>query len=170
MSDSAITTTCHACGEQVQAAALKCRHCGVWFDRAAEKAHRRATMPRPAPSARLRAAAGLLLGATPFYLWCSFTHVCMAGHFDHPPYPWWEFANEALWTGPFVLACVLAIGGGGPLRGLAIGALVVARWIVGDVMPLDIALHLGLAIAAVVTLARASAALRGERGARPSSP
>lgn len=153
------TRTCCACGEQVMVTALKCRHCGVWFDRAAEKAHRRAATPRAAPSPRLRAAAGLLLGATPFYLWCSFSHVCMAGHFDHPPYPWWEFANEALWTAPFVGAAVLAVVGGGPLRGVAVAALVVARWFVGDLMPLDTALHLGLVIGAVVTLVRGRSAL-----------
>ncbi len=55
---------------------------------------------------RRAAAVGVLLAGLP-YLYCGMTHVCMAGHFRHPPYPPGQVANDVVWVSGFVAAAFL---------------------------------------------------------------
>ena len=40
----------------------------------------------------------LLMASIPFYIACGALHVCMAGHMQHPPYAWWQFGNDYVWS------------------------------------------------------------------------
>jgi len=51
-----------------------------------------------------------MLCAVPFYTVCGFTHVCMAGHMQHGPYPTWGYVSDSVWLAGFVVAEVLVIG------------------------------------------------------------
>ena len=35
-------------------------------------------------------------------VWCYSQHICMAGHMDHPPYPFWHYGADAGWVLCFV--------------------------------------------------------------------
>jgi hypothetical protein len=34
------------------------------------------------------------IAAFPLYLYCSFNHICMAGHMKHPPYPVYDYISD----------------------------------------------------------------------------
>lgn len=67
-------------------------------------------------SLRRRIAAATAIVAAPLYVMCGFTHVCMAGHMHHPPYPSWQYAADATWLVGFIVAVVLAVGSNLPAR------------------------------------------------------
>ena len=47
---------------------------------------------------RMRLIAWLwLIAIAPFAI-CAATHICMAGHMQHPPFPPWQWANDLLWA------------------------------------------------------------------------
>jgi hypothetical protein len=38
-----------------------------------------------------------LVGMPPFVV-CAVTHICMAGHMQHPPFPLWQWLNDLAWA------------------------------------------------------------------------
>ncbi len=62
----------------------------------------------------IEGAAVSVLPLSPLFLgwagsaWCYGTHICMAGHLQHPPYPGWHAWVDLTWAGLLVLAAVLA--------------------------------------------------------------
>jgi hypothetical protein len=56
---------------------------------------------------RLAAGVAASLGA-PAYVACYFLHVCMCGHAQHGPYPFWHVTVDTWWIGCFVCTAVLA--------------------------------------------------------------
>ena len=63
-----------------------------------------------------RIAAATALVAAPLFVMCGLTHVCMAGHMHHPPYPSWQYAADATWVIGFIAAAVLAFRSNLPAR------------------------------------------------------
>jgi hypothetical protein len=57
---------------------------------------------------RMRGIAIFTLLAMPFYIFCFFQHICMAGHMHHPPYPWWDYMNDLFWIILFSVVIVLS--------------------------------------------------------------
>ena len=43
------------------------------------------------------------------YWWCGATHVCMAGHMQHPPYPIWHMSNDILWVSLLGIAATVGL-------------------------------------------------------------
>jgi hypothetical protein len=54
------------------------------------------------PNHRRVASAWLVLAGVPGFVFCAVSHVCMAGHMKHSPYPVWHYALDALWLGCFL--------------------------------------------------------------------
>ena len=59
----------------------------------------------PGDLRRLVVAIAILL-VGPLYFICGTTHVCMAGHMQHPPYPLWQYLMDAAWVFAFIVAAV----------------------------------------------------------------
>jgi hypothetical protein len=57
---------------------------------------------------RMRLVAGAFILGTPSYFFCT-SHVCMAGHMQHPPYPVWQIVSDGLWMVCFILAAVISV-------------------------------------------------------------
>lgn len=49
----------------------------------------------------------LLLLAVPCYVVCGLSHVCMAGHMQHGPYPFLHRLNDGIWVPAFAVAMFL---------------------------------------------------------------
>jgi hypothetical protein len=50
-----------------------------------------------------------IVGIAP-YVGCVLAgHVCMAGHWHHPPYPWWAYAIDGAWIACFGGAVIFAV-------------------------------------------------------------
>ncbi len=49
------------------------------------------------PHTRLKTIAILTFLGMPSYILCFFLHICMAGHMQHGPYPWYHWVNDCLW-------------------------------------------------------------------------
>jgi hypothetical protein len=47
----------------------------------------------------MKTIAVLSLLAVPPYLFCFISHICMAGHMHHGPYPLYHWINDILWMG-----------------------------------------------------------------------
>ena len=58
---------------------------------------------------RLRTIAVLSLFGTPSYLLCYESHVCMAGHMHHGPYPLYEWVSDILWMVCFAAVLVFSL-------------------------------------------------------------
>lgn len=54
---------------------------------------------------RVLVATALLL-ASPLYVLCGTMHICMAGHMQHPPYPFWHYLIDGTWILGFVISSV----------------------------------------------------------------
>jgi hypothetical protein len=67
----------------------------------------------------------LTLLGIPGFLICGIAHVCMAGHMQHPPYSWLNFAIDGVWVVCFAAAAVLAFRSRLPRRLRVSGLLVV---------------------------------------------
>jgi hypothetical protein len=39
---------------------------------------------------------------------CTVRHYCMCGHMAHPPFHWWDYANDILWVSLFIAAAIVA--------------------------------------------------------------
>ena len=55
---------------------------------------------------RKTAAILVVMGSCDFFF-CS-SHICMAGHMQHPPYALWHYVVDAVWVVFFVVASVIA--------------------------------------------------------------
>jgi len=55
---------------------------------------------------RTKEFAWLTLGGIPACVLCGVLHVCMAGHMQHSPYAWWQFALDLQWVVFFITAAV----------------------------------------------------------------
>ena len=125
--EHAATQPCPACGEEIRQAAKKCRFCGHFLDAALERRRRRRGQQPKVDSLEGLSSLLILLGIPGFAV--CFGHVCMAGHWDHPPYPAWHTLSDAAWP-------LLFLGGGlaagfsrtaWTLRALPLVAVVVSR-------------------------------------------
>jgi len=59
--------------------------------------------------------------AIPFYSYCGAAHFCIGGHMAHPPYQWWDFANEYVWITFLSIALVLSFRSNIPSKKTFIG-------------------------------------------------
>jgi hypothetical protein len=62
----------------------------------------------PRRAARIAATVALVVLGLAGSAWCGTSHICMAGHMAHPPYPAWHFVVDASWTLSLVGAAALA--------------------------------------------------------------
>jgi hypothetical protein len=60
-------------------------------------------------AAILRLVGIFYLAGLPFNLICFGSHVCMAGHFQHPPYSVWSYVNDIIWTTMFAVCTVVSL-------------------------------------------------------------
>lgn len=60
------------------------------------------------PNMLRKSSAILFLVGCPGFVFCSLTHICMAGHMQHPPYPTWHLISDYIWLISYILAGVLA--------------------------------------------------------------
>jgi len=59
--------------------------------------------------------------AIPFYSYCGAAHFCIGGHMAHPPYQWWDLANEYVWITFLSIALVLSFRSNIPSKKTFIG-------------------------------------------------
>ena len=50
--------------------------------------------------------AWLTLAGIPAFVFCGLAHICMDGHMEHLPYPWWHFALDLQWVVFFGAAAI----------------------------------------------------------------
>ncbi len=41
-------------------------------------------------------------------IWCVNEHVCMGGHMEHGPYPWWHYVIDVYWRGAWIIMVFLS--------------------------------------------------------------
>ncbi len=109
------------------------------------------------PDSRRRVAAVLYLVGSVFYVVCGFTHMCMGGHMQHPPYPPSDYFTDGAWVTCYVGAIVISARSSLFLRTAWMAcatALIVSRIGGGFFFPVEAPLVLALVIAGLVALFR----------------
>ena len=95
--------------------------------------------------------AAALLVASPCYVFCGFSHICMCGHMQHPPFPLWHYANDFLWVTGYAIALVLCLRSNIPRWELVFGCtlfLILSRLLL-DLFPLTVPISVLLMIVGI---------------------
>ncbi len=61
------------------------------------------------PQQRIRTVGILALAAVPSYVLCFLWHMCVAGHMQHGPYPWYQWASDIWWVTCFAAVSALCL-------------------------------------------------------------
>jgi len=104
------------------------------------------------------------LVAIPMYSYCGAAHFCVGGHMAHPPYPWWDFANEYIWITFLSIALVLSFRSNIPAKKTFIGltSVMLAFRLVGLSTFIPVA-EAGLLVVAIKSM-RSKAETRNQNG------